>query len=414
MKKSMKNIVLRWCFVAAASLLLSIVSCDEIDSSNIVQPVSDTYSEITSEDSTLTSETTTPVSSTTTEITLKTEDVTKPETTLSPDTTQSEVTSAETTATSQDITATETVIWPETTNPPQETTTAEISETTAALVETTNPYTEGQLEQINKLLEIAYNYDHDIAENGIGSIHIKWPQVEQFQPFEAIITPIGGNYNNESNFKFEIDKNTALKFITTIDRDLSKSKLPEGLSPSKIYELREYALHGVRFISNKNNNIINKYLSLFTDFIPEDCFYFEDKEQISDDQMDAVNNYLYSVNDSYKKGIFSISLTESSKDNKNTYYIDVFPSTTDETGRSIIDWNFPRCIFQISEHEYNKYSDLLNLSNCYETVVESQGQTIYDINLMERIPDTLKKQILNLVYETLVEYKKINDPSLEK
>ena len=417
MKKTLKDLIRIVISCAYGLILLSgLAACDEITVYETTAAVDSQYPNVsndtltsensevsTIQDDTVASETLSPTSSTTTETTLKPEDVTNIETALSPDIT----TQCEATTPSQDITLAETQQIPETTSQTPETTIAETSQTT-------NSYTEEQIKQINELLDMAYAYDHDIAKYGIGSIHIKWPQVEQFQPFEAIITPVGGNYNDESNFKFEIDKKTALKFITTIDRDLSKSKLPEGLSPSKIYEMREYALHGVRFTSNKNSNIINKYLSLFTDYIPENCFYFEDKEQISNEQMKALNNYLSSVNPSYKNGVFSVWLTTSSKDNKKTYYIDVLPSTTDETGRNIIDWGFPRCNFQISEHEYNKYSDLLSLSNCYKTVVESQGQTIYNINLMERIPDTLKKQILNLVYRTLVEYKKISDPAFER
>lgn len=340
------------------------------------------------------------------------EEITNEETTLSPETTKSP---DETTTTSQEITQIETTLIPESSFVSETTSqqSQDITVTETQQAPETTPTVNDQLEKINALIEMAYAYDHDLAKNGIGSIHIKWPQSEKHEPFEVIISAQGANHKDESNFKFEIDKKVALKFITTMDRDLSK--LPEGLSPNRIYEMSSYALYGVRFTPNNSNKIINKYLSLFLDYIPEKPFYFEDKQQISDEQSAELNNYLCTVNQSYKNGIFSISLTQKdNENNKKAFTLEVFPCAIDDYGQTIINWNMPRFILQISEHEFTKYSDLLTLNNCYKTVVEKQGQTIYDINLTERIPDTLKKQILNLVYNTMVEYKKINTTSLER
>ena len=94
--------------------------------------------------------------------------------------------------------------------------------------------------------------------------------------------------------------------------------------------------------------------------------------------------------------------------------IDLLPSKINDEGQIVADWRASSWGTQLSQIQFNRFKDMISLPSCDETFVESQNQTIYQIILVEKIPDTLKKQILNLIYEILVEHKKINITTLER
>ena len=149
--------------------------------------------------------------------------------------------------------------------------------------------------------------------------------------------------------------------------------------------------------------------------MPEKPFYFEDKEQITDEEMEKLIDFLAETSPSYKNGIYSVWLDERTYTNNSStyYYFEALASDIDDQGNIIQSPEREHWGIQIRKQTYDNYKYLTSLASCTQFVLPNFTKTSYKIDL-DDVSDTLKKQIFNLIYELLVEYKQIEDSTLEK
>lgn len=311
-------------------------------------------------------------------------------------------------------------LYPETTQSPETTGFVSQDETTGEEItneETT--ITPEQLKNIEKLLDLAYSYDHDL-DKGIASIVIQWPIIQDADiPYYAVLVPIGTDIMDLTNLSFEISEEAAKKFKQIFNNDYKNNVLPFGLSKDKINDFGG-TVFGPSFDTTITNNpALNKYLSIISDFIPETPFYFEDKSQISDENLESFNNYLIAYNNQYDNGLFSIRILKDEYASGETKYsIELSPRKNKSTTElPQLDLSVPALTVEISEEEYNNYRDFFTLENYVTHSTHKLSSNILqteNIITFYNMSDTLKSQIFNQVYTTIATHNQQKQTHLEQ
>ena len=274
-------------------------------------------------------------------------------------------------------------------------------------------------EEVHKVLDMALNYDHDIRDKGLYSIHVEPPRKGFTKTYNAVFTPIGGDFTDLLNFRFEIDEETYNKFKTlTLQKyalliGYENNEIAEGLSNKCILKGE---MCGPIFDQSTNyGDILNEFIKILQPFAPEIQYYVEDKEQISPEKKKVLENYLHSLNAAYKNGVYSVSIIcYQFSWGETLYQLVVYPNKITQSPhpyhKFVQNTSNGSCKINISQKEYEKYLSYKDVSCAIYSENSEGGTTVSCITINFRLQsssDSLREQVYNSIYNTLTDYKKI-------